>query len=588
MVREHEVQYPDKKRAPVQRRRSGPVEKHVPPPVKVLPDDQLRAFVVDHGASYGYPASREELDRANAEGKTERASSFFMQQQHRDKPFYGEIPTVICHWDGHSDRGVDRINQVHIRKDFKPMDVALDTPARPEAFIVAGGGVYGAQRSAYERSEPVAYSGESYWALVYAGSGPSSAPYVIDRVNIGEKETQITLYRPPIYAATCDIYPYWYLVPLGRLPDGPYSVKVQLANSGETQSSATATLRRATEKEQQARNDYWENEQVGGNKHYAKLKHLEELHAAGLQLRLERLAEFVHGLEVSESDREVLTADVEELGKAVDWDRNIYRSPNQQRRPLGAPTPGETVEIDFNDKRWDSNKATWGVSDIKLADIWMSDGSDAGWYASKTYRKVPEFAGALTADKPTPVQQKIREICKAIEQNHKPPSHQEFQVRSFPAAGTLESVLDEAHRVFVEGKPRPTEFSPDDDMWVVYIASGSFLIRQVDVRDFGDKISRTKHRGFRIYTSAYIAGADGVAEENLAPVTLALIPLGKPGDVDSVGVGFSCRSVCCRDVGDEADQLLDVKLPDLWFSGICGRQDSGAGFQVKRESESIE
>lgn len=584
MGNEHEIQNPKTIEEKSQARPSRPSRREGfrREPLNVLSNDELTDFVIDKGNSFGFPGTRKELDRAIADGKAERTSSYFRQQYERDKPFYGEIPLSLCHWDGHSGWGVREVSRFQIRKDYESVDVSLETPKRPEIFVVAGANIYGAQRSAYERSAPVAYRWESYWAVIYAGSGSSSTPYVMDRVHVGEAEAEIRLYRPPVFAANSDVQPYWYFVPLGRLPEGPYSVKVRLANNGEIQSSVTASLRRATEKEQSARDEYWENEQTGGNRHYKKLKHLEDLHAAGLQLRLERLAEFVDDLSGPEVGREVLAGDVATLGKAVDWDRNTYGSPHRHRRELAPATPGKAIKIGDLDLRWDSVKTPWKPSGIPLSKVWMCDGTDAKWYLSETYRAAPELEGALTAAEPSPIQRKIREIWAAVDERHQPPGND--GMRSFSAAGSLESVIDQAHRVFVHGAPRPELFAPEDEMWVVYIASSSFLIRQIDTRYYEDKYRRTKHGGFMIHTSAYVAGADGVDEAKFAPVTLALIPLGKPGDVDSVGVGFSCRSVCCRNVGTADEEPLDVRLPDLWSSGIAGNQDYGAAFQVQRRA----
>jgi hypothetical protein len=136
------------------------------------------------------------------------------------------------------------------------------------------------------------------------------------------------------------MHPYWYFVPLGRLSDGPYSVSLRLANDESLITSTTADLRAATKEEIEARSQENHDLQMSSNKHFERKKQNEQEHGAALQLRLERLAEFVHTAEVAEEDRQILARDVERLGEAVDWNQDIYRSYRYHKNPLAPPTPG--------------------------------------------------------------------------------------------------------------------------------------------------------------------------------------------------------------------------------------------------------
>ena len=159
------------------------------------------------------------------------------------------------------------------------------------------------------------------------------------------------------------------------------------------------------------------------------------------------------------------------------------------------------------------------------------------------------------------------------------------KVRSVAVAGrSINEAIDAAYKVLVDDEPRQMTFASDDDMWGVFVAERSFLIRSVSYREYHEWKSPRKRKEFMVNCSAYIGEADGLAEEECAPVTLAVIPLGKPGDATSVGLSFACQTICCRQIGEEVG-LLDVQLRNsLHHSAIAGRIRGPAGFRVAGEN----
>ncbi len=576
---DHQVMF-DKKQITSLRKKPNlrPSRPALPPPAPLVQGDMLSDFVVDRGTSFGFPATYQELDESLAHGKAYRESAFFMRYHDPLKPFYGSLPTRLCYHDTCPDRGNFRANYLQIREDFKLRDVSLETPKSPDVFIVAAGGIYNAREAAYRRSSPIAYPSDQYWAVVYAGSTHSSpTAFLLDRVTIAPTSTEILLHRPPPGGATADLHPYWFFIPLGRLPAGKYSVNVRLVDDNSLRATTTADLRSATDDEIASRNAKSEELQKTSNKHFKHQRQLEQDYGAELQLRLERLAEFIHSAAVDESDKQLLARDVARLGEAVDWDQDIYHTQRHPKRALTPPTPGETPT--FRDRQFPWEPGDWKPSEIALSDIWLCDGTDADWYVPATYRNVPEFRDALTVDNPSKTQLKIREIWKAIESEDS--SDLGTVLRHIPAAGTIEDAIHAAHDVLVGGKPPAKEFSPNDEMWCVFLAKRSYLIRRVDSRITEGKIAGTQRREFFVHLSAYIGAADTAEDDHRSPATLAIIPLGKQSDVDSVGVTFYCDTVCSRQVDQIEPRLLETQLPDSsrhYFSHYFAH---GTGFLLK-------
>lgn len=578
---DHDVLYAKKNINSVRRQQKRqPITPRLPPPTPVGNDDRLTDFVIDHGDSFGYPASHKELDEAIAQGKARRASEFFGWRYHYgEKPFYGRLPTSLCYSDTGPDRGNFRANYFSTYKEFQEVTAGLETPKEPTVFIVTAGGISNAQRAVYDRKPPVTYPGEIVWAAVYAGSSHSEPrAYLLDRVTITPSNTEVILHKPRPGGATADHYPYWFFIPLGPIPAGKYTVNVRLIDNNSLLATTTADLRAATEEELAARNAELENLQRAATEHGEKRRQLELEHGAALQLHLERLAEFVHTANVSDQLRDLLRHDVERLGEAVDWSQDIYGTRRYNKQPLAPPTPGQSPDDNGLPAAFDMNRPAWSPSEIALRDIWLCDITDADWFADKTYRDVPEFADAFTTTEPTELQQKIRAICEAIAAKGGPKHGAELF--SHAAAGTLHDALQTAYAVQVDNQPPPRDFAKGDEMWAVLVARRSFLIRKIDSRFIVDSFNNTKRREFRISASAYIAPADGAANDATSPVTFAIVPLGKQDDVDSVGIHLVCDSISCRGLRGDAPHLLETNLPDPRIHNFSRFLASPTGFRI--------
>lgn len=538
-------------------------------PVSFVSGDKLGDFVIDSGEAFACPESREQLDKAIQSGAAMRASEFFARRDILPRPFFGELPVALC------SRASD---QLEVRKDFNWTNIQIKSPKQPEIFIVSAGSADNARRAMYEQAPPISYGQAPYWAVVYAGTtGSSPAAFVVDRVTIQRESAEILLYRPANGAMTRDMSPYWFCIPLGCLPDGSYTVNLRDANRDEVIATASVALRRATAKETEARNSAGANDQKLAARYFDKLKDEEHEDGAALQVHLERLAEFVHSADLTPTARTLLSSDIEHLGISARWEiMGMYwgMSNRQPHRELADSTPGKVPGLEVRRNSFDDSPE-WQPSKMQLSDIWLCDGTDAAWYASATYRNVPEFNGALTAENPSPVQQKIARIWAAIQA--KGEDRNGLMYAAFPAAGTIDDAIGTAYDVLVNGKTAVKTFSANDPMWAVLLARRSFLIRSISTRSLEDEIDHSKRMEFFVHTSAYIGKADDIKEP--APVTFALIPLGKPKGVQSVGVTYGCQSICGKPVTAGADPVYAIP-PEMVLTDYGHCLSVGTGFAV--------
>lgn len=592
LTRDEDVHYPIRPSAPIKPENASRTPPAKPSPPEMSPPvprvrwedgDTLTDFVVDQGNCYSCPATEFELRGAIAERKAYRASHFFLDQVYlSSKPFYGEIPAWRCLRESGHERELPRVARLQFREGVKLVDAALPTPDQPEVYIVAAASSYNMHQAAFRRDPPIAYPQDQYWAVVFAGIGGSGpTKFLLDKAEVRKESATISIYQPPRGVSTCDIHAYWFFVPLGRLPEGPYSVNVRDVTDGTLSSTLTAKLRWANAQEVEERRARRAEEQQLRELEFARLKRNERAHGAAMQLHLERLAEFVHRADLPDDERQLLTNDVLQLGKSVNWEQNIYGSNHSSGRKLAAPTPGKGVKMPPRHPITDAGSPPWQASEISLKDIWLCDGTDARWYAGATYRDVPEFNGALDVESPSRAQQKIREIWNVLREKYKERDSYVKGVNSFPAAGSINDALDAAYRVFVAGEVPKKEFATDQSMWVILVARKSFLVRAVQTRFYVDKYSGVRRREFRIGASAYIRWADDPSDQPPAPLTFALIPLGRLVDLDSVGVMFTCPSVCSRPVGADQPKLLDATPPQFLHTTIGHYLGQPAGFRME-------
>lgn len=579
---EHSIWYPQKPRTKSKKKVVAKKKSHATFqfPVPIREHDQLDDFVVEFGDWFHHPDSWDELNVAVRRGAASRSSYFFTHRYGRIKPFLGEIPSSLCYSEGGDGINVRKIDRLKIWKDFKRVDVSLPTPQTPTIAIVAANGIYNAQKALYDGTGPISYRQSPNWAAIYAGSASSpAAEFFIEHIDIEKKSAEILVYRPPTSRDTYDRHPYWVFVPLGCLPDGEYTIKVFDSSEEKPIASTTAILRQATVNEESLLRKKAESEQVAINQHFKQKKKQAWEEGAELQLRLERLAEFVHAADLSDAAHALLAEDVVELGEQIFWDKGFGQN-RYQGRPLVAPTPGNspTLRLPLS-PMFSGTHGPWEPSDIALKDIWLCDGTDANWFAERTYRNIPKFQNALVADDPTPVQVQIKQIWQAIESKINDPKHERF--RPFIAGGTIEDALDTAHEILVEGQQPRKKFSADEPLWVVMIAERSFLIRGVDTRHYRDKYSGIERTEFRVIASGYISKADNLAADQRSPVTFGLIPLGKLPAGHSVGVSFTCPSLCSRSADSIEPQLLYVKPEVLLLSKYYWYLSHPTGFNIE-------
>jgi hypothetical protein len=546
-----------------------------PPSVQFQPGDALHDFIVERSDRFVRPESQKELDEAITAGKAQRVSSFFQQYFGlRRKPFFGELPTSICFESTGGGGGVGRMSRLQVRKGYEWVDASLDTPPGPEAFVVAAAGPENAQRSMYERREPVAHQSDEFWAIVYAGPSRSSpAAFVLDRVEVDHQSVKVSLHRPVASWGTMDSRPYWFFIPLGRLPEGRFLVDVRDADRGEKVCSTTVTLRYATENEEAKQNAEGERQQIEGNRYYERKRQAESHVGGDLQVRLERLAEYLADANVTSADRALLLDDVKKLGASVDWLQNVYKVPNHDRRRLAEAEDGVSPDLAAIDLTWDYHKEPWRPANISLKNVWLCDGTDADWFVNKHYRRVPEFEGALAATDPTPVQQKIREIWKALEERA---AERGVILSTLAVGGSINEALDATHQYLVDGVEPARTAAADKPIWVAFVARRSFLVRQVLTRYYEDKYSKTKRTEFMVLASAFL----NEKAEDAAPVTFGLIELGFQPAGHSVGIPFSCRSICGRGIETQSMELVDAMPPQMLYSDFCGYLPYGTHIQI--------
>lgn len=67
----------------------------------------------------------------------------------------------------------------------------------------------------------------SYWLVVYIGVGPSTPTWwTVESVTVKKGEVVLTYRTSKPQPATADLHPYYYWIPIGKLPPGSYEVKL--------------------------------------------------------------------------------------------------------------------------------------------------------------------------------------------------------------------------------------------------------------------------------------------------------------------------------------------------------------------------
>ena len=67
----------------------------------------------------------------------------------------------------------------------------------------------------------------SHWLVVYLGTGPSNPTWwTIESVSIQKGTIDLTYRTSKPGPTTADLYPYFYWIPIGKLPAGAYDVKL--------------------------------------------------------------------------------------------------------------------------------------------------------------------------------------------------------------------------------------------------------------------------------------------------------------------------------------------------------------------------
>jgi hypothetical protein len=153
-------------------------------------------------------------------------------------------------------------------------------------------------------------------------------------------------------------------------------------------------------------------------------------------------------------------------------------------------------------------------------------------------------------------------------------------LKSLPAKGSIHDALDTAFETIVNKREPDRNFSPDDETWAVFIAKRSFVIRNIQMRSYEDQHSKNTRTEYLVHATAYLAAADGVAVDAQAPVTFALIPLGKQNS-DSVGVNFDCDAISSRNITTGEPAFLDALPPEQLFIDYAHYLGSSTGFRIK-------
>ena len=133
----------------------------------------------------------------------------------------------------------------------------------------------------------------------------------------------------------------------------------------------------------------------------------------------------------------------------------------------------------------------------------------------------------------------------------------------------IEDAVDAAFEAYVKEETPRKRFSSDRELWAIMTGAGSFLVRNVSVREYRDTRDSDPTREYRVHVSAYESSADRRDDDREGlQGTLTLIPLGKQPAGFTIGVQYWCSSVCCRQVSNSANdpQLLDVRTQDMLYS----------------------
>jgi hypothetical protein len=73
--------------------------------------------------------------------------------------------------------------------------------------------------------------------------------------------------------------------------------------------------------------------------------------------------------------------------------------------------------------------------------------------------------------------------------------------------------------------------------------------------------------------------------EDAAPVTFGLIELGPAPAVDSIGIPFTCRSICGRGIAAQGQELVDAMPPQMLYSDFCHYLSYGTGIRLDAAPE---
>jgi hypothetical protein len=93
--------------------------------------------------------------------------------------------------------------------------------------LTASGKVVSAFRSASRPEIPEYTPTGSHFLVAFLGCGPSEqATWIVDRVTLEDQVIRLTYREPKAQYVTRDIRHYYYLVPLGSLKDGVYTIEL--------------------------------------------------------------------------------------------------------------------------------------------------------------------------------------------------------------------------------------------------------------------------------------------------------------------------------------------------------------------------
>jgi len=283
------------------------------------------------------------------------------------------------------------------------------------------------------------------------------------------------------------------------------------------------------------------------------------------------LAEYVASADLSPADSERLSRDVFELGQAVDWRRSPDNEERGTPRRLAPPEPGQIPKWPNFIPPWEAQRTPWKPAKISLDKVWLCD-APAQVSATEAYRRIPEFEGALTAANPTPAQRKIQKIIAVLETQA---SERSTQMKTLVVAGDIHEALDAAHRYYVEGIEPTRQASAGQDIWAVFVARRSFVVREFLTRYYEEQNWRRTE--FMVLVSAYLSDQ----REEAAPVTFGLIELGPQPAGHSIGVSYNCRSACGSGLAALGNQLVETTLPEMLLSNYRNYVPNGSYIEIE-------